>query len=143
VPFGDHNGHAEENETFEEAETEALDDSTRQTSTREVKQVRIDETATKCQTISEYADLAESDSDDEAEFFDAIDNEDLEVGAVLSSEKLIESEMIDSEAADLWSAKLAAIEPAYKGYEDPVRMRLKMDKDDRPKISLWVSQTVQ
>lgn len=142
VPFGDHNGHTEENETFEEAETEALVDSTRQ-SASEVKQVRIDESATKCQTISEYADLAESDSDDEAEFFDAIDNEDVEVGVVLSSEKLVESEIVDSEAADLRSAKLAAIEPAYKGYEDPVRTRLKMDKDDRPKISLWVSQPIQ
>jgi hypothetical protein len=139
VPFGDH---TEENETFEEAESEALDYSTRQTSASEVKQVRIDETATKSQTISEYADLAESDSDDEAEFFDAIDNEDVEVGAVLSSEKLIESEMVDSEAADLRSTKLAAIEPAYKGYEDPVRTRLKMDKDDRPKLSLWVSQSI-
>lgn len=28
---------------------------------------------------------------------------------------------------------------SWKGYEDPVRKRLKMDADDRPKISLWVS----
>lgn len=145
VPFGnhiDHNDHIEENETFEEAEVEVLDNSTRQASASEIKQVRIDETVTKCQTFSEYADLAESDSDDDAEFFDAIDNEDVEVGAVLSTEKLVESEICDKEAADLRSAKLAAIEPAYKGYEDPVRTRLKMDKDDRPKISLWVSQAI-
>jgi len=27
---------------------------------------------------------------------------------------------------------------SWRGYEDPVRKRLKMDADDRPKISLWV-----
>jgi len=27
---------------------------------------------------------------------------------------------------------------SWKGYEDPVRKRLTMDADDRPKISLWV-----
>lgn len=139
VPFGDHNDHKGKIERFEEAEIEALVDRTRQSSASEVKQVRIDETATKSQTISEYADLAESDSDDEAEFFDAIDSEAVEVGAVLSTEKLVESKTVDSEAADLRSTKLAAIESAYKGYEDPIRTRLKMDKDDRPKISLWVS----
>jgi hypothetical protein len=140
MPYGDH---TEKKETFEEAETENLIDSERQPSASEVKQVRIDETVTKTQTISEYADLAESDSEDEAEFFDAIDNEDVEVGAVLSSEKLVESELADSEAADLRSTKLATIEPAYKGYEDPVRTRLKMDQDDRPKLSLWVSESIQ
>jgi hypothetical protein len=28
---------------------------------------------------------------------------------------------------------------SFKGYEDGIRKRLKMDADDRPKISLWVS----
>lgn len=30
---------------------------------------------------------------------------------------------------------------SWKGYEDPVRKRLKMDADDRPKISLWVRRS--
>ena len=33
------------------------------------------------------------------------------------------------------------IEKSYKGYEDGVRKRLKLDADNRPKVGLWVSLT--
>uniref|UniRef100_A0A060TAF0 ARAD1B06556p n=1 Tax=Blastobotrys adeninivorans TaxID=409370 RepID=A0A060TAF0_BLAAD len=36
---------------------------------------------------------------------------------------------------EMYEAILA--EESFKGYEDPPRSRLKLDKDDRPKISLW------
>ncbi|EED12591.1 oxysterol binding protein (Osh1), putative [Talaromyces stipitatus ATCC 10500] len=136
VPF---RGNAKEKDIFEEAETgpETADYSTQEATVNNVKQVKISDGVSRRQTISEYIDLAESDSEDEDEFFDAIDKEEVEVGAVLSSERLVESETVQNEAADLRAAKLAAIESAYKGYEDPVRTRLNMDKDDRPKLSLW------
>jgi oxysterol-binding protein 1 len=81
-----------------------------------------------------YADLADSDSDsdDGAEFFDAISIEDEAIAEKWTGD-------VDSDTADLRSSKLAAITPAFTGYEDPVRQRLRMDQDDRPKLSLWVS----
>ena len=32
------------------------------------------------------------------------------------------------------------ISSSFRGYENGIRTRLKMDADDRPKISLWVSR---
>jgi hypothetical protein len=105
--------------------------------TQEVE--KVDDVPVKRLSISEYADLAESDSDDdEAEFFDAIESDELEVQELVSVNESAEKPPVDDEAADLRSAKLSAITPSFKGYEDPVRQRLKMDNDDRPKISLWV-----
>lgn len=89
-------------------------------------------------SISEYADLAESESDGDAEFFDAIDADELEDVQELVSAKESEKQPVDDGAADLRSAKLSAITPSFRGYEDPIRQRLKMDSDDRPKIGLWV-----
>ena len=42
------------------------------------------------------------------------------------------------EGSGLRSAKRSEIAPSFKGYEEPIRQRLKMDYDNRPKISLWV-----
>ena len=44
----------------------------------------------------------------------------------------------DSEV-DLREQKKIEIIPSFRGYEDPVRMKMKLDADNRPKISLWVS----
>ena len=40
-------------------------------------------------------------------------------------------------------AKLVMIKRSFRGYEDDVRTRLKMDSDNRPKTSLWVSRYIQ
>ena len=40
---------------------------------------------------------------------------------------------------DLREDKLADIKTSFKGYEDPIRKRFKMEADNRPKISLWAS----
>ncbi|OKL58366.1 hypothetical protein UA08_06234 [Talaromyces atroroseus] len=132
----------EDADKFEEAEAEAELEAEKATAKPIVttmtlvgdKAEPVVDASKKGQTISEYADLAESDSDDDdAEFFDAISSED----DAIPAEKWAESGEVDSNIADLRSSKLAAITPAFTGYEDPVRQRLKMDQDDRPKLSLW------
>jgi hypothetical protein len=46
----------------------------------------------------------------------------------------------EDESAQARNDKVAVIAPSFKGYEEPVRQRLKMDNDNRPKIGLWVSK---
>ena len=92
-------------------------------------------------TIAALTELSDSDSDADEEFFDAVGAGEVEVsttmplspgGELLTSTTDVPSEHIDCENK---ASELAA---SFKGYEDPVRKRLKMEADDRPKISLWV-----
>ncbi|RDW61274.1 uncharacterized protein DSM5745_10772 [Aspergillus mulundensis] len=71
-----------------------------------------------------------SDSDDEEEFFDAIDAGEIEVVAptIYEGETALDK---------LRAIRRSEISPSFKGYEEPIRERLKMDYDNRPKISLW------
>ncbi|RMJ23771.1 Oxysterol-binding protein [Aspergillus sp. HF37] len=81
--------------------------------------------------------LHESDSDEEEEFFDAIDSGEIEAEDLTKSEVKDAGEESKDESAQLRAVKHTEIAPSFKGYEQPVRKRLKMDYDDRPKISLW------
>ena len=96
-------------------------------------------------TIADLTNLSDSDSDEDEEFFDAVDAGEVEVVDVMppsSPPHLLEDDTIDqkpSEDEDLRGKKLADIKISFKGYEDPVRKRFKMEADNRPKISLWVS----
>ena len=87
--------------------------------------------------IIEYRAVNSNVKDGE-EFFDAIDAGEIEVEDV-SNTKNINMEPPKDESAELRAVKSTLIAPSFKGYEDPIRERLKMDADDRPKISLWVS----
>ena len=95
-------------------------------------------------TIADLTNLSDSDSDDDEEFFDAVGAGEVEVveampqAAVISAPPSAEKED-DEPTKDLRGLKKAEIETSFNGYEDPIRKRLKMDADDRPKISLWVS----
>ncbi|CAG8167128.1 unnamed protein product [Penicillium salamii] len=86
-------------------------------------------------TYSEMSSLCGSESDGE-EFFDAIDAGEIEVEDFNKVEENKLEEPKD-ESAELRAVKSTVIAPSFKGYEEPVRQRLKMDADDRPKISLW------
>jgi hypothetical protein len=89
--------------------------------------------------ISEYAaQLAESESDDE-EFYDAIDSGEIAVEELATSEIFAEKPSLDDVNADLRSAKQSEIVPSFTGYEEPPRDKLKLEVDNRPRISLWVS----
>ena len=96
-------------------------------------------------TIADLTNLSDSDSDEDEEFFDAVDAGEVEVVDVMppaSPPPLIEKNSTDQEPfkdRDLREDKLADIKASFKGYEDPIRKRFKMEADNRPKISLWVS----
>ncbi|KAJ5563160.1 ATP12 ATPase F1F0-assembly protein [Penicillium sp. DV-2018c] len=89
----------------------------------------------KSSTYSKVSSLYDSESDGE-EFFDAIDAGEIEVEdfSKVDENKL---QSPQDESAELRAVKRSVITPSFKGYEAPVRERLKMDADDRPKISLW------
>ncbi|KAG6320470.1 hypothetical protein E4U22_003256 [Claviceps purpurea] len=77
--------------------------------------------------------LSDSESGDEDEFFDAVDAGVVEVVDVAQKphddSAQTQNEVVVSGSIDISSA--------FKGYENGIRLRLKMDSDDRPKISLW------
>ncbi|OJJ54020.1 hypothetical protein ASPSYDRAFT_61376 [Aspergillus sydowii CBS 593.65] len=89
--------------------------------------------------LSEISSLYDSDDDDdeEDEFFDAIDSGEIEVVDRTAPEINEEEEAAPEETSELRAVRRSEISPSFKGYEEPVRERLKMDYDNRPKISLW------
>ncbi|KAI9675636.1 MAG: hypothetical protein M1817_001003 [Caeruleum heppii] len=90
-------------------------------------------------TVTRLEDLSDTDSDEEDEFFDAIDAGEVEVvkEMPLSPDSVSASREAASDGSRGREAKKNSIMPSFQGYEDPVRTRLKLDADDRPKISLW------
>jgi len=90
-------------------------------------------------TFAELAEHSDAESEDE-EFFDAVGAGEVEVVGMTSAfEKEIE---VPQAVEDSRDRKLAEIQKAFVGYEGPLRTKLKMDDDNRPKISLWVSRIV-
>lgn len=97
--------------------------------------------------IAQYTNVSDSESGDDDEFFDAIDAGEIEVVSPelmspppIEAPKAVEVNPMDSvvnERLDPRTTKQREIEPSYKGYEAGVRKRLKLDADNRPKISLW------
>ncbi|KAJ5496343.1 ATP12 ATPase F1F0-assembly protein [Penicillium fimorum] len=110
-------------ETIDEADQTTRQLSTKPASTRNPS------------TYSKLSSLCDSESDGE-EFFDAIDAGEVEIED-FNNAKENKMEQPKDESAELRAVKRTIIAPSFKGYEDPVRERLKMDADDRPKISLW------
>lgn len=95
-------------------------------------------------TIIDLSNVPGDDSDEDEEFFDAVGTGDVEVMEAMPPTspglKAQEAPKIDDALVDLRTQKMREIEPSFHGYEDGIRKRLKMDADDRPKISLWVSK---
>ena len=100
-------------------------------------------------TITDLTNISDSDSDEDEEFFDAVDAGEVEVVDVMppsSPPPLLEDHMTDQKPfryGDLREQKLADIKVSFKGYEDPIRKRFKMEADNRPKISLWASHPLR
>jgi hypothetical protein len=102
-----------------------------------VQQSPIFSPARRKPTIAEMQDISDSESDDE-EFFDAVGAGEVEV---VDMDNIVGSEApVPPTVGTTRDAKLVMIKRSFRGYEDDVRTRLKMDSDDRPKISLWVSR---
>lgn len=87
--------------------------------------------------IAQYTNLSDSESGDDEEFFDAVDAGEVEVIERPTPETSVEPEPIKEELADERAQKIKAIETSFVGYEDGIRKKLKLDADNRPKISLW------
>ena len=91
----------------------------------------------------DIADISDSDSAEDEEFFDAIDAGEVVVVTemptpvtsppAVASDKRLQGNLRDTKGKEIM--------PSFRGYDDPVRQRLKLDADNRPKISLWVSAT--
>ena len=92
-------------------------------------------------TIPTLNELSDSESEVDEEFFDAVDAGEIEIlDATPSSASAIlaASQALQPSTRHEGISKYVDISSAFTGYEEPVRKRLKMDADDRPKISLWV-----
>jgi hypothetical protein len=96
-------------------------------------------------TLAALSDIDDSESDDE-EFFDAVGAGEVPVHSMLGSSQVTHAKDESVPTLDVHpqssgkDSKATGVETSFAGYEDPVRKRLKMDADDRPKISLWVSE---
>ena len=96
-------------------------------------------------TIADLANLSDSDSDEDEEFFDAVDAGEVEVVDIMPETVPAQPSAVGRELVGLIPLqglrrkRKVEIEPSFHGYEDPIRQKLKMDADDRPKISLWVN----
>jgi hypothetical protein len=89
--------------------------------------------------IAALDEMSESESDDE-EFFDAVGAGEIPVEPMPHTPLPDDVPALKIEPPTReQDSKMGQIEPSYKGYEDSVRQRLKLDADERPKISLWVS----
>ena len=127
---------------FQEAFAET-EDSTRPISSPRpgsASRLRAGSTARKFSTIEAIADISDSDSDNDEEFFDAVGAGEVDVVEDIPpdvSSPRSSTQVADRAVKQLRAVKTAKIESAYKGYEDPPRKRLKLDKDNRPKVGLW------
>ncbi|EON95931.1 putative oxysterol-binding protein [Phaeoacremonium minimum UCRPA7] len=79
--------------------------------------------------LTEVANLSEDESEDDEEFFDAVDAGEIEVEPMPPSEMEEKSELVVTGGLDISSS--------FHGYENGIRTKLKIDADNRPKISLW------
>jgi hypothetical protein len=84
--------------------------------------------------MQEISNLSDTESEDDEEFFDAVD-----AGEVAVAPMPVVSPPLFKEKVDLAESSGMDLSTSFHGYEDGIRKKLKMDADDRPKISLWVS----
>ena len=101
-------------------------------------QRRVSYAVNRRDTIATIKDLSDSDSDlDEEEFFDAVGAGQVPVEQMPVLPAAVDAETPREEPSR--EVEKHPLEASFIGYEDPVRQKLKLDADDRPKISLWVS----
>ncbi|GIZ37172.1 hypothetical protein CKM354_000063000 [Cercospora kikuchii] len=100
------------------------------------------------QTIAELTnnEISDDDSEEEDEFFDAVDAGEVEIVKALPSPPQSPKPIAaDKDGAQDGSSSIEQerrekemqISKSYRGYEDGLRKRLKIDADNRPKVSLW------
>ncbi|THW99689.1 hypothetical protein D6D17_06503, partial [Aureobasidium pullulans] len=92
------------------------------------------------QTLADLTnhDVSDDESDMDEQFFDAVDAGEVEVVGQMpvASAPQTNTQPVEN-AAPAEDNTSTAIQKSYKGYEDPVRSKLPIDADNRPKVSLW------
>ena len=99
-------------------------------------------------TIADFTnnEVSDDETEDEEEFFDAVDAGEVPVVETMPPSSPPATgdgtDRIDTfhetiAAKEEEDAKLKEISKSFRGYEDGLRKRLKLDADNRPKISLW------
>ena len=83
--------------------------------------------------------ISESESDNDEEFFDAVNSGNVEVISDIPKTTLEEETDKIEDAVTTWEHKKAELQPSFCGYEDAPRTNLALSIDKRPKVSLWVS----
>ncbi len=83
--------------------------------------------------LSQVVDISEDSESEEEEFFDAVDAGEVEVGPMPPAD------VRPSGTTQELATTQKDVSSAFNGYENGVRTKLKLDADNRPKISLWVS----
>lgn len=87
--------------------------------------------ARRATALDQVANFTDSESeDDEDEFFDAVDAGEVEVTELAHADA-------GPEAAKTVVTGGKDISESFKGYENGIRHRLKLDNDNRPKVGLW------
>ena len=89
-------------------------------------------------TFVDLSGVSDDESDGDEEFFDAVGAGEVEIVDTIPAALPVHQDDNHAAIEDLRAKKTREIQPSFSGYEDPIRKKLKMDADDRPKISLWV-----
>ncbi|KAH8597750.1 oxysterol-binding protein-like protein [Bisporella sp. PMI_857] len=87
--------------------------------------------------LAELGNLSDTDSEDDEEFFDAVDAGEVEVAPVMPKTPVIKQDEQKNIKSEVVAIRGIDLSPSFQGYEKGIRKKLKMDADDRPKISLW------
>lgn len=83
------------------------------------------------------AEISESESENDDEFFDAIGAGEVEVVEMPTAAPAVDEKKDPASTEDIFEQRYSEIATAWAGYEDGPRKKLAMDADNRPKISLW------
>lgn len=90
--------------------------------------------ARKATALSKLLDASDGSDSEQEEFFDAVD------AGEVNAEPMPPSEVIpSSDSKQDIVVSGTDVSSAFKGYENGVRTRLKLDEDNRPRVGLWVS----
>ena len=91
-------------------------------------------------SVAAWTGIPDSDEEDDEEFFDAIDAGEVEVLDTMptSPSNAQYPGIAETSTETKEDTIFLELRSSFKGYEDSIRTKLKMDADDRPKISLWV-----
>lgn len=105
------------------------------------KSVGFRERGRRKSTITSLTNLSDSDTEENEEFFDAVDTGEVyltELPPALPGPSPVSPNGDSRALEDLRKTKETEISSSFKGYEDPIRQQLKLDPNNRPPRSLWV-----